>query len=442
MQYTYETIKELARKMGVPVTELIALAPANDPYYTGMPNQVILGEWFAEFYDRNYPNGGRIHVRRCHYQIMSLSMFLPNGKPYENTEECWNTLLLATKAARYLNLVDVSVFDDRKNDAPLRYDGQSVSQFEVGVHAPLYLSNVELPRFPDLPSYLINTYQAAQDYHLEVWCEKTTMNDILLPLCEHYGMTLQTGAGELSITATNALVERIKESGQKTRIFYISDYDPAGQSMPVAIARKLQYFVDHDHIDADIRLFPVVLTATQVQRYQLPRTPIKESERRKDAFEARHGSGATELDALEALHSGELEQILRGYIEGYYDTTLASQEAATKTQIEEDLQAIKDEVLSDFTEQITNLRRERAALFAPLEQPMQAYAERVKALWWEMQKALQERVDTLEEPEYPQARPAREIGEGLYDSQRTYLEQNEEYKRFQGKPSPLRAMAR
>jgi hypothetical protein len=57
-----------------------------------------------------------------------------------------------------------------------------------------------LPDFPDPPQYGPVRLARAQRYHVEVVCEKSTMNDVLIPLCERYGMNLQTGAGELSIT--------------------------------------------------------------------------------------------------------------------------------------------------------------------------------------------------------------------------------------------------
>jgi hypothetical protein len=119
-------------------------------------------------------------------------MMLPNGKPYENTEECWGTLLLATKAARYLRLVDVAMFEDKKNAAPAIYGDTYSYTPEIKVYGDLYSSDLGLPDFPSLPSYSVDFYQVAQPYHMEMWCEKTTMNDILLPLCERYGMTLQT----------------------------------------------------------------------------------------------------------------------------------------------------------------------------------------------------------------------------------------------------------
>src|SRR5262249_5395838 len=137
-----------------------------------------------------------------------------------------------------------------------------------------------------------------------------------------YGANLQTGLGELSITAAFSLVKRLMEVGKPACILYLSDFDPAGQSMPVAVSRKIEYFVRTFGLDLNVRVFPVLLTEEQVRDYQLPRTPIKESERRREGFEQRFGTGAVELDALEALYPGELRTLLGGYLEAYYDTTL------------------------------------------------------------------------------------------------------------------------
>src|SRR5437588_696567 len=102
----YEEIKQLARSSGQRVTDLIVLAPQNDPFYSGTPNDWALAQWFAGLWNAfGYTN--RVHIRRVHYQIISQNppVALPNGKPYENTEESWGILNLASKAARYLGLV-------------------------------------------------------------------------------------------------------------------------------------------------------------------------------------------------------------------------------------------------------------------------------------------------------------------------------------------------
>ena len=92
--------------------------------------------------------------------------------------------------------------------------------------------------------------------------------------------------------------------------------------MPVSIARKIEHILRRDgHDDLDIRLDPLVLTASQVSRYGLPRIPIKDSDQRKGHFEARFGAGATELDALEAIRPGELARIIEERVEVYRSPT-------------------------------------------------------------------------------------------------------------------------
>ena len=433
MEFTYETIKQLAKETGCKVTDLIALASQNDPFYQGTPSGLALAEWFAEVYYRQGWQHTRVHIRRAHYAILSLGSTLPNGKPYENTEECWGTLLMASKAARYLKLVDIASFDDKKNDDPVSYDYGTPSEASLSVYDSLYESDLQIPDFPGLPYYSLDNFQASQRYHLEVWCEKSTMNDVLIPLCQRYGMTLQTGAGELSITLTSLLAERMQECGKPTRVFYISDFDPAGQSMPVAISRKLEYFVRNNHLDVDVRLFPLVLTADQVRQYRLPRTPIKDTERRRAGFEAHHGEGAVELDALEALLPGELRRILTNYIERYYDTDLDNRSRQARQELERDYTDIRTEVLDTFVDQIDELRAKQQQIQALAGPLMQEYADEVRNLWAEISEELQARTPDLDEYLLPEGDEGNEIGDGLYNSQRDYLEQLRAYKRFQGK---------
>src|SRR5258708_9790040 len=100
------------------------------------------------------------------------------------------------------------------------------------------------------------------------------------------------------------------------------DLDRAGKSMPWAGARKIEFLVRTLGLNVDVRVFPAVLTLEQIQYYSLPRTPIKETERRRVDFETRHGEGAVELDALEALYPGELQTVLSRYLDCYYDASL------------------------------------------------------------------------------------------------------------------------
>lgn len=439
MEFTYTTIKDLAKQTRRKVDDLIALAPQNDPFYVGTPADLSLAQWFTDLYyrfgyDRLFDNGGRIHIRRVHYQIISQKppIQLPNGAVYKNTEECWNTLNLASKAARYLQLVQPESFDDRRNPSARLYASASRPDPSIGVEAYSW-EHISLPDFPNLPNYSIGDFRADQRYHIELWCEKSTMNDVLEPLCARYELNLQTGLGELSITATLALVQRLQRIDKPARIFYISDFDPAGQSMPVAVARKLEYFIRSGELLLDVRVFPVILTLNQVRQYDLPRTPIKETERRRAGFEERHGSGAVELDALEALYPGELSRLLTRSITRYYDLSLDDRAHVEKRRLERDLIAIREQVYGAHRQAIEQLRSEYATIQREFEARIADLQSRITEKWQAISSELEDAKPALSDYPLPEGAEGREIGDGLYNSERDYLTQIDAYKHFQGK---------
>jgi hypothetical protein len=248
----------------------------------------------------------------------------------------------------------------------------------------------------------------AQPYHLEVWCEKSTMDDIINPVCERYGANLSTFEGEVSITACYDLVRRIEESGGKpARVFYISDFDPAGKSMPVAAARKVEYMLTRYELNYDVKLIPIVLTQDQVRQYTLPRKPIKDTERRAAAWETIHGQGAVELDALEALYPGELARIVGSALPPYY-----SHEAAREVD------AKKQALRLAVTQQIEEITGRYQA-------EIEALASMVEELTAVTLDTSDYQVDT-----YPPH--VKENGAWLFDSQRGYVEQITVYKAFKG----------
>jgi len=453
----YETLKAMARKRGVPVTELVALAPKNDPFYSGTPGHREKAEWFAGLWRRfGYTTG--VHLRRVHYQLVSQAapVLLPNGKPYENTQACWNYLCEAGKQARYLGLVDPRAFVDRRNPEP------HIHRHDNGwVEGGSWSYDLEEWRFPAVDfAYALDAclarptadargydwVQELQPYLLEVWAEKATVNDILEPVCRRYRANLVTGLGFMSITAVMELLERVRQVGRPCRIFYVSDYDPAGFGMPIAVARQIEYWARGDGLD--IALTPLVLTAEQVKRYGLPRVPVKETDRRKRNWEAAHGEGAVELDALEALYPGELARIASEALARYYDPTLedraaeqlqalrrAAQQAVEEATepFEEDLELLEKEIgavadryrpqLETLAEQLEALRREMEAELSPLVEE----AQRVRRQLW----AALEAIDLVPERDFPLPKPRVEGDkeEPFFSTGRSYMEQLAVYRR-------------
>lgn len=319
----YKRVKSLARTHGLSVIDLLALAPANDPFYVGSKGELIKGRWFADIYAA-MGSPANCHIRRAHYWLVTTKRLAkPDGSAYENTDRDWDFLCHAAKYARYLGLVPITAIVDRRNPPPTinayHWNHQQVSGIAAGIDESSIIDSI------------VDNFHAfnpckTQAYMMEIFCEKSTMNDILIPVCQRYGMNLVTGLGEISITAIYQLALRVKEANKPTRIFYVSDFDPAGECMPVSAARKVEYFMRTYDIGQDVKLIPLALTSQQCATYDLPRAPIKRPKndaagylKRTEKFQDRHGAGATELDALEAIHPGELAKIIEEAIEPYFD---------------------------------------------------------------------------------------------------------------------------
>jgi hypothetical protein len=321
----YSLLKRTAAKSNLSPHEILALAPQNDPFYVGAPRQVQKARWFEQIYSLmgNPPN---CHIRRVHYWLVTTkAISKPNGQQYENTQNDWCLLTLAAKYARYLGLVPIENIIDRRNPDPTIYtqfwNHKKPSEVRDSIDEESIIESI-------VDQFYCYNPSLTQRYMIELWAEKSTMNDVLLPVCERYGANLVTGLGEMSITAVYLLAKRIVQANKPVRIFYISDFDPAGESMPVAVGRKIEYFARNyvDLADKDIKLIPLMLTHEQCIEYKLPRAPIKQPRNdhpayteRKRKFEEQYGKGATELDAMEALYPGEMEKIISVAIEPFFD---------------------------------------------------------------------------------------------------------------------------
>jgi hypothetical protein len=444
--YDYEQIKTLAKERRQRITDLIVLAPQNDPFYCGQPAQRSAAEWFAELWQRfGYRTG--VHLRRVHYQLVSQhDATLPDGAAYENTENCWNRLCCASAAARYLGLVDPEAFEDHRNPDPHVFVSGRPWEEEPSWHIdePVFvLPNVQIALNIDLslprPSVSGYNYDIRhQPYQLELWVEKSTMEDVLLPLARELGMNVVTGLGFQSITSVIAFLHRAAGGGRPARILYISDFDPAGADMPPAVARQIEFWLHNYAPEADIALQPLVLTRSQVQEFQLPRIPVKDTDRRKANFEDRYGEGAVELDALEALHPGELAAIVRRAVAPYRDTGLVWRLDQARRDAEAEVTDIWDDAVAPYADELTAIEEELRSLVVSYKDQLRVIGSELHdklapyhGRLGELRQAINAVADDLEVelPDRPEPRAAAADEEGwLYRSSRDYLAQIAVYK--------------
>lgn len=437
-----DVVHQLARDMGRPVKELLVMDRTNDPFNCGTPADVRDGEWFCSMWQRfDVPAGA--HLRRVHYAILGRTE-MPDGRPYENTETCWTYLLKASTKARTLGLIDARWLVDRRNAEPvLLWEPRPTPEPTVTWDPPDWTIPAPTIPTPTLlePEFDLEGYDLdAGDHpvHVEVMIEKSTMNDVLLPVCERLGVNLIAGSGFTSHTRLVELLERSRH-GRPVRILCLSDFDPAGTAMPVSAARYLEYLVTNDADGADMAMEPLVLTAEQCATYELPRIPIKASDNRRGRFEERHGEGATELDALEALHPGELARIVTDAVMAYRDPTHWSRLVDAEEDAETVTADVQHAALGDLLDELADVSHAahvaHQRLTDDIGPDIEAYENTVEPLRQRLAEMADQYVTMTEDLEVDlPTRPApvavglEHDGDWLYRSDRTYLRQRDAYR--------------
>jgi hypothetical protein len=198
----FDALKSLAHQLGRNFKSVYALSAGNDPYLAEMPARAGRAKWFANIYQSLGIEAG-VHLRRIHYRLISQAepIAMADGEPYQNTHNCWQMLINAARDARYLGLIPPLQFDDRRNPEPdifFHPQANTAAQIQCrggGLIVGNFCASYECGTI-DLPDLrLIAPTLHQPHYHLEIWCEQSTMNDVLMPLARRYGANLVTGGG-------------------------------------------------------------------------------------------------------------------------------------------------------------------------------------------------------------------------------------------------------
>jgi hypothetical protein len=425
----------------------LALGRNNDPFAVTQPMRINRAVWFARIWNTFGPFPPGVHNRRFHYMLFSQALPTPlpertqksiatrkakgtagnDAHGYQNLLAHWHELCHASRDARYLNLVPLD-FDDRRS-APPQIFTFGEAQTRVAILTGGQLFWLAEHQYLSPPGWEIVTADEETDdnnsdqppkipqaYHVEIFAEKTTMNDVLVPLCRRLGVNLITGAGHPSTTMADELIKRARASGRPTRVLCITDADKAGNEMSPGFSRKLEFRLTHpDAADLDIQVRRIVLTKEQIDEYDLPPSPFE--------------GGGIELDALEATHPGELERIVEEEVNRYRDPDLDDKVAeafeAFQVEVDDDNAAL---VTDEEQQQLDEIDSEQHAATDEYNARLEALNERAKPIF----KAIEERMDAQDPPTFiaPEPEPlGPEDDDPLYDSNRDYDEQLERYKR-------------
>jgi hypothetical protein len=351
-----QLLEDTAADEGVPMKALTVLATQNDPFRVDTPAGHRDGAWLAMTARELGLGSRKIHLRGLHYMVLGRPK--PNGDAYANTEADWLWLsAVAGKAARWLGYLPFDQIVDQRNSAPdVRIWQPATPRGYLTVGLDIWVPDVD-----DItPTAEVDDFAGAQPYKLVLFGEKSSLADVLGPVASSFKADLYLPTGEISDTLMHQMARVGAEDGRPMVVLCFSDADPAGWQMPISIGRKLQAFQAMLYPTLDFAVYRAALRPTQVGEYGLPSTPLKETEKRGDAWMAAWGIEQTEIDALASLQPQLLRRIATTALAPFFDNTLDARvfeaEAAWRTAAQA---AIEDQMDADHLARIRDDAEQR-----------------------------------------------------------------------------------
>jgi hypothetical protein len=397
--------------------DLTVLTISKDPYRMHTVANHRDAAWFKEHL-KKAGVFGPIHLRGFHYRLVARGdITLPSGKQYINDETCYNWLNQASKPARWLEYIGFDRIVDNRNEPPVMRVADDLEPRNGG---PRIGSGDPVPYIYGanfLPKIEIDDDNLVQPYRIILAGEKSSLKDELLPIVEEIGGELILPSGEFSDTLIYDFVRRAAEDGRPAVVIYFSDFDPAGNQMPVSVARKIQALRDLKFPELQIEMHCAALTADDVGRLNLPSTPLKEGEQRADRWRDAHGHEQTEIDALPALHPGELRRIAREAVAPFYDFDAEERLAEAKGEWEDEA---NDALMADpaYAAIATRIEEATATVQAGLREIRLAKSSASEI----------DVVSMMRRFEMPECEPEGERPEPLFDTRDPWLEQTRRLK--------------
>lgn len=395
-----------ARAHGLPLKALTVLASQNDPFRVDTPAGHRDGAWLATQVAELGLGHRKIHLRGLHYAVIGRTR--PDGQQYVNSEECWTWLQsTASKAARWLGYLPWDRVVDQRNAEPvvrLHQSGQAIWLDLGGLR-------VELPEEVSEPEVHIHV-EPRQAHRLVIFGEKSSLEPELTRVADRFGADLFLPTGEISDTLMHTMASAAASDGRPMVVFTFSDCDPSGWQMPVSIARKLQGFRASLFPDLEFQVRRVALLPEHVHEYGLPSTPLKDTERRADAWTQAKGVQQTEIDALAALQPGRLFRLAANALGRFFDSSLTDRGIDARAAWKAEAQARLADLIG--AEQLSNYRSEQ-----------QVRLDGLRVEIAKLNEAMQVDVSGFEWPEFqcPEPKVTEPDDPPLIDSRWTFAEQ-------------------
>ncbi len=250
--------------------------------------------------------GFTLTLRQLYYQFVSRDLIQNKQTEYKRLGQIIND-------ARLAGMIDWKAIEDRT---------RNVKNKEWGFRDPEQGIDWLAEQYAEF-------YWPKQPRHVEVWIEKDALVGVIEPVCLRWRLPYLACRGYVSQSEqydAGKRFARMDGQGRRSIVLYLGDHDPSGMDMT------------RDHVDrlAMFARWPVevkrlALNMDQIDQYDPPPNPAKESDSRAVGYIDEYGDSSWELDALEptvidALIEDELQELID------HDAWQASEAAETESR--------------------------------------------------------------------------------------------------------------
>jgi hypothetical protein len=182
-------------------------------------------------------------------------------------------------------------------------------------------------------------WRDSEDY-VEIWCEKDALAGVIFPVTSMYDVPLMITRGFSSETFCFEAVEAWEPHEERNRthwVYYLGDFDRAGQDAARSLKEKLDRFSEER--DVLVIFEQIAVNEDQIERWQLP---TREPKRKSPVDKQWPFKHACELDAIPP---DTLRELVQGEIERHLPADqlaiLQTAEESERTEIMRLVEAIK-----------------------------------------------------------------------------------------------------
>lgn len=259
--------------------------------------------------------GYRLSLRQLYYQLVARDYI-------ENSVRSYKRIGNLVSDARLAGLLDWSMIEDRGRET---------------IIPAAWANPAEIVRAA-AQQFRVDRWEG-QSCYVEVMVEKDALSGILEPVTRDLHVRFTANKGYSSSSAMYEAGKRIRHAyrrqSKEIHVFYLGDHDPSGIDMTRDIRERFDMFGD-----VPFEVHRLALNYEQVEQWQPPENPAKETDSRYQAYADEFGESSWELDAVEPR---TLADLVREGIEQLIDQDVWNEVAERENAMRADLEKFADD---------------------------------------------------------------------------------------------------